>query len=508
MYNVTITIKYINKMPQPLKIGVSLSSLFDNDIAKNKFDQAIHSGQSIQDAISEYRDFNNYSVTPLFLELKELLKINSTYDDNFNKKYNDLIAQDVPIDIAKEQSASFASKSQDFPDKIEIQIITKSAPKPTYPDLLKNHDFPISRHAYFSGNIRYLNNYVSKGLDLYISKNPISVSNLKDAGFENAILYNGSEHEVMKKVDDALNALEKNKSLNNNVQNKVHSDLMDRRDKNLPSQEIQPLKIDVNINSLFNNGHPSSSYNMINFMQSVNDPLQYFDLNVYSDSDVSANDLSALKKLGIPLSKKSSDCELNITSDAEESRELLDTNIPSIYLPTTCATAQEPCDIKFFDFFFDGDAVVFGDESERAYKQGSLKAFVEYEQENEDIPLSRGPFYSLFERVSEVAMHINKNKDIEKTLGVCLLTARSAHNSSSRIAQHENHLHEMGLTDVVAVIFAGGSEKAKILDSLSDFSNSTASILIDDGSTHIDGVNLLKNNNIVGALSQHGVNHQ
>jgi len=89
-----------------------------------------------------------------------------------------------------------------------------------------------------------------------------------------------------------------------------------------------------------------------------------------------------------------------------------------------------------------------------------------------------------------------------------LLTARSAHNSSSRIAHHENHLHEMGLTDVVAVIFAGGSEKAKILDSLSDFSNSTASILIDDGSTHIDGVNLLNNKNIVGGLSQHGINHQ
>ena len=495
-------------MPKPLKIGVSLSSLFNNDEAKNKFDEAISSGHSIQDAISEYRDFNNYSVTPLFLELKELLKINSTYDDNFNKKYNELVAQDVPIDIAKEQSGSYASKKQDFPDKIEIQIITKSAPKPTYPDLLKNHDFPISRHAYFSGNIRYLNNYVSKGLDLYISKNPISVSNLRDAGYENAILYNGSEHDVIKKIDEALNKLEINESLNNNVTNKVHSDLMDRRDKTLPSTNIKPLKVDVNINSLFNKGLPASSYNMINFMQSVNKTYKYFDVSVYSDADISQKDSKALQELGLSLSTRSDSAELNLTSDSDESRELLASGQASIFLPITCNTTQDPCDIKFFDFFFDGDAVVFGDEAERAYKEGSLKGFVKYEEENEDIPLSKGPFYSLFKRVSEVAMHINKDKDIDKTLGVCLLTARSAHNSSSRIAHHENHLHEMGLTDVVAVIFAGGSEKAKILDSLSDFSNSTASILIDDGSTHIDGVNLLNNKNIVGGLSQHGINHQ
>jgi hypothetical protein len=488
-----------------------LSSLFNNDAARNKIEDAINSGMNIHDAIDEYRRFDDYSITPIFSQLRDLLKLNTSYDDNYNNKFNELRSNGVDKESAQSIATKFATKAQDFPDKIEIQLITKSAPKSIFSELLRENDFPISRHAYFGGNIRLLNNYVSKGLDIYISKNPISVDNLTSAGFTNAFLYDNNEHEVLNKIDEALERLENDGSLDNTVSTKVHSGLVDRRNKVLPSSNIEPLKIDININSLFNEDSFGSSYNMINFMQSVNDSKIMFDINVYSDSNdqLSEFQLMQLDSLSLSIGKKSNSAELNITSNQDESRDLLSQGVPSILLSKTSSSADSiPNNISTFDFFFDGDAVVFGDESERAYKEGSLKGFVEFEELNKDVPLSKGPFYPLFKKVSEIAMHINKDKDCNKTLGICMLTARSAHNSSSRVAHHENELYDMGLNDVVTVIFAGGSEKARILEDLSDYSDSTSAILIDDGNAHIDGVNLLRNTKIAAALAQTGINHQ
>ena len=511
MYNGTIYYYNTLNMKKPLRIGVSLSSLFNNDAARSKIEYAINNGVNIHDAINEYRRFDDYSITPIFSQLRDLLKLNTSYEDNYNNKFNELRSNNIDKSRAKELAIKFATKSQDFPDKVEIQLITKSAPKSIFSDLLKDNNFPISRHAYFGGNIRLLNNYISKGIDIYISKNPISVNNLTEAGFSNALLYNNNEHEILDKIDVALDELEKNGKLDNKVNTKVQSGLIDRRDKELPSSELKPLSVDININSLFNKDSFGTSYNMINFMKSVNSSNFMFDINIYTDEgyDLSEFQLIQLDSIGISLSEKSDSPELNITSNQDESRELISQGIPSIFISKTSSPASSiPNNISTFDFFFDGDAVVFGDESERAYQEGSLKGFIEYEEANKDIPLTKGPFYPLFKKVSEIAMHKNKDRFCNKTLGICILTARSAHNSSSRVAHHENELFNMGLNDVVSIIFAGGSKKSEILDCLSDYSDSASAILIDDGNAHIDGVNLLNNSKIAAALAQTGINHQ
>ena len=51
---------------------------------------------------------------------------------------------------------------------------------------------------------------------------------------------------------------------------------------------------------------------------------------------------------------------------------------------------------------FDGDAVLFSDESERIYQQQGLEAFVEYERANAKKPLPKGPFANLLKTLSRL----------------------------------------------------------------------------------------------------------
>lgn len=51
---------------------------------------------------------------------------------------------------------------------------------------------------------------------------------------------------------------------------------------------------------------------------------------------------------------------------------------------------------------FDGDAVLFSDESERIYQEHGLDAFVEYERANARKPLPKGPFASFLKTLSRL----------------------------------------------------------------------------------------------------------
>jgi len=51
---------------------------------------------------------------------------------------------------------------------------------------------------------------------------------------------------------------------------------------------------------------------------------------------------------------------------------------------------------------FDGDAVIFGDESEKVYQEKGLEAFIEYERTNAQNPLSKGPFFKFLKTISEI----------------------------------------------------------------------------------------------------------
>jgi 5'-nucleotidase len=120
---------------------------------------------------------------------------------------------------------------------------------------------------------------------------------------------------------------------------------------------------------------------------------------------------------------------------------------------------------------FDGDAVIFSEESERIYKEKGLEYFLEYEKENADNPMQRGPFYKLACSLA----HIQKELKDEKVLRTALITARNA-------PAHERVLKTLRTWGLMLdeAYFLGGIEKSPVVKAFApDF-------FFDDQEVHLE----------------------
>jgi len=121
---------------------------------------------------------------------------------------------------------------------------------------------------------------------------------------------------------------------------------------------------------------------------------------------------------------------------------------------------------------FDGDAVLFSEESELVYKKHGLKAFKEHEIKNTNNPLEKGPFAKLLLTISTIQ---EKFKGKESPIRTALVTARSAPTHERVIKT----LNSWGVR-VDEAFFLGGSEKYEILKAFG------ADIFFDDQDVHLD----------------------
>lgn len=121
---------------------------------------------------------------------------------------------------------------------------------------------------------------------------------------------------------------------------------------------------------------------------------------------------------------------------------------------------------------FDGDAVIFSDESERLYKEKGLKAFAEHEQENARKPLPEGPFAKFLKTLSHIQQKFPKESSPIRT---ALVTARNA-------PAHERVVRTLRAWNVRIdeVFFLGGIEKSEVLKAFG------ANIFFDDQSIHTE----------------------
>ena len=121
---------------------------------------------------------------------------------------------------------------------------------------------------------------------------------------------------------------------------------------------------------------------------------------------------------------------------------------------------------------FDGDAVLFSEESELIYQQLGLEAFIAHEQSNRDNPLEQGPFAKLLLTLSAIQ---EKFKDKRSPLRTALVTARSA-------PTHERVIKTLNVWGVRVdeAFFLGGSEKYEVLKAFG------ADIFFDDQDVHLD----------------------
>ncbi|WP_317928830.1 5'-nucleotidase [Halioxenophilus sp. WMMB6] len=120
---------------------------------------------------------------------------------------------------------------------------------------------------------------------------------------------------------------------------------------------------------------------------------------------------------------------------------------------------------------FDGDAVVFSDESERVYKESGLQGFSDNEVAQANLPLKQGPFSEFL-----LALHkLQGEFPNDCPIRTALVTARSA-------PAHKRVINTLRLWGVRLdeCLFLGGMSKAQFLKAYG------ADIFFDDQMSHCD----------------------
>jgi len=146
---------------------------------------------------------------------------------------------------------------------------------------------------------------------------------------------------------------------------------------------------------------------------------------------------------------------LFLSANPEDVRLALNERFPAavVYTSTT-GVDSHPQEVRIA---FDGDAVLFGDQSERVFQEQGLRAFQAHEADHATLPLQPGPFKPLLEALHRLQQADDRNK-VPMRLRTALVTARSApaHERAVRTLMHWNiHVDE--------AMFLGGLSKGPFL---------------------------------------------
>lgn len=165
--------------------------------------------------------------------------------------------------------------------------------------------------------------------------------------------------------------------------------------------------------------------------------------------------------------------DLFLSADERDVQEAINANVAAGII---CSHENLPIDpsqpIQQIRIAFDGDAVIFSDESEAIYQRDGLAAFAEHERENAEKPLLEGPFAKLLKTISLVQRQFPEDAMPIRT---ALVTARNA-------PAHERVIRTLRAWNVRIdeAFFLGGIEKSEVLKAFG------ANIFFDDQSVHTD----------------------
>jgi 5'-nucleotidase len=121
---------------------------------------------------------------------------------------------------------------------------------------------------------------------------------------------------------------------------------------------------------------------------------------------------------------------------------------------------------------FDGDAVLFSEESENIYKQEGLEAFSRHEVAMANVPMTEGPFAKLLKTLSYL------QKDFKEGISPVRIALVTARNSPAH-ARVVNTLRDWNV-HVDEAFFLGGIPKDQVLKAFK------AHIFFDDQDLHLD----------------------
>ncbi|MCH5263813.1 MAG: 5'-nucleotidase [Lachnospiraceae bacterium] len=165
--------------------------------------------------------------------------------------------------------------------------------------------------------------------------------------------------------------------------------------------------------------------------------------------------------------------DLFLSAYEDDVQSAIDSNIAAGIICTDGLHTYD-CDhqIRQIRIAFDGDAVLFSDESEQIYQEHGLEAFEENERRNANNPLKAGPFAKFLKTLSALQKDFAQE---EAPIRTALVTTRCA-------PTHERVIRTLRAWDVRIdeVFFLGGVRKKDVLQAFG------AHIFFDDQSVHTD----------------------
>jgi len=168
------------------------------------------------------------------------------------------------------------------------------------------------------------------------------------------------------------------------------------------------------------------------------------------------------------------DVDLFLTTNVDDAQKVIDSK--------ACAAAilKEPPKSKVqipegqVRFVFDGDAVLFSDESELVYKTQGMQAFHDNEDQQQDVPMNDGPYANLLRKLSTLQDRLPMRQELSP-LRIAIVTAR---NSPSEMRVIKTLRAWKVYVD--EAFFLGGVGKAKVLEAFKPH------IFFDDQDVHLD----------------------
>jgi len=164
--------------------------------------------------------------------------------------------------------------------------------------------------------------------------------------------------------------------------------------------------------------------------------------------------------------------QLFLSTEASDVRKALEAGLAAATILSSAAVPAVEANPSQLRIAFDGDAVLFSDESERIYKRDGLGAFQDNEAAAAREPLPGGPFKNFLAMLHRIQLDYPADTSPIRT---ALITARGA-------PAHERVIRTLRAWDIRIdeALFLGGREKGEFLKAFG------ADIFFDDQQKHCE----------------------
>lgn len=173
---------------------------------------------------------------------------------------------------------------------------------------------------------------------------------------------------------------------------------------------------------------------------------------------------------------KASNVSLFLSTSPSEVREALKEGVPSATVHINPSSQQPSQSLESgLCVAFDGDAVLFSDESERVNQLQGLEAFHRNEINNSSIPLHAGPFKPVLTALLSIQEKYSHIPILKRPIRVALVTSRA----SPAFERVVNTFKSWGV-NIEEALFCGGLPKGPFLEAIE------ADLFFDDSFSQVE----------------------